>query len=185
MKKTFLAFLFVSLVSVGMASAGSIGENFEAAGLSFSAGGHYYNTFDGYSSYSVHGGVDFYVVNNLAFGVGVSYRGNTYDAGKLSVNGDINFAIVPNPRASTGFVFLSGMDLGYTWDFEDSYGYGYLTPWIRANFFVAPRIAPFIRLEAISVYFDDNSYTDLIGTYFYVGFGISFYKPTKDVVLTR
>lgn len=185
MKKILLVLLGIAFLSVGALSAETIGENFEAAGLQIYGGGSYYNNLDSYSSYSIGAGANFYVFDNLGFGAGVNYSGNTTGDSDLRISGNVNYAIVPNPGAPQGLAFQGGLSLSYNMDLEASSNYLSLYPWLRANFFVKPRIAPYIYVEGVSFRFDDNEFTDVVNTYVYVGFGLSFFHARKDIVLIK
>ena len=90
--------------------------------------------------------------------------------------GDLEYSLVMDPSAASGFVTDFGVNVGYR-NGNTTSGYVYTYPYIRAKYHVTPTIAPYLYVTAVTFNFSPNVY---VSTYLNIGIGVSFVMPTRD-----
>lgn len=184
MKKSLLAIVVLLFIGFVDLAADTIGESYEAAGIQVNANGWYFNNLDGSSSFSLSTGAEFFIVKNLSFGLGLGFSRDSDNTMDANVDSNINYAFVFNPSSSHGFILKTGLNFGMYYNIDDSYTGYFLWPHITAYYHITPRVAPFMRITAVSMRFGE--YVDeIFDTYINLSVGLSYVIPTKDKVLIR
>lgn len=93
-EKVVILVLLSLFMFSGIVFADNIGENFEAGGIVLSGSGYYYNDLEDYWAFSFHPYMEFFLVDNLAFGIGLDIYRNFYEQDEIGFNGGISYTIL-------------------------------------------------------------------------------------------
>ena len=125
--------MLLTTLSVGMVTAGNIGENFEGGGIAFKGSGYFtFNPgqiFDTsqpgyYLNINIQPGIAFLIADYMELGVGSSFsyireqvnKRNFFNSIELGVWTQLGMYIVPTPRLTSGIVFSIGPKIGMNWE---------------------------------------------------------------------
>ena len=179
-------FIIVSLLTLSgfVVCADNIGENYEGGGTVFGGSGYIYLSLDGYWSVSVNPWADFLLADGVAVGLGLDTYMNSNGQWGDSLHPSVSFVFGYDPDATSGPAhrvgLRSGFGLGGTTFSDVSFDFGWIEPYYTFYYFVTPRIAPYLQLQALTVGFVGGITLDI---YVRLGFGMAFHMPNKDRVL--
>lgn len=189
MHNRMIMILIFCLITAGV-SAQTVGENFEAGGVVVSLSGYYFNNLvdedEGDREWELKVSPNFsvFVVDSLALEAGAFlHLEEKYDEfNYLTVKFGASYSFVSDSYRQAGLVPSLGADAYiYTGAYDQLSGYQ-IIPFFKLMAFVQPRVAPFIRLEAIRLNFDDDRrFPD--EPYLNLEFGIGFHFPNKELSL--
>ena len=184
--KRFLIVVFVLAVSGLAVCADSIGENYEGGGTIYGGSGSIFLNLDGVWSVTLDPYVSFLLADDFAAGLGLdTYLKSNGDKG-LSLLPSVSFVFGYDPDATTGPAHQVGLRSGLRMrgnsGTEFSLHSGWIEPYYTFRYFIAPRIAPYVQVEAVTLNFVGGITLD---TYVRLSFGMSFHVPNKDAVISN
>ena len=184
--KRFLIVVFVLAVFGLAVCADSIGENYEGGGTIYGGSGSIFLNLDGVWRVTLEPYVNFLLADDLAVGLGLdTYLRSNGDKG-LSLLPSVSFVFGYDPGATTGFAhevgLSSGLGMRGNSGSEFSFNSGWIEPYYMFRYFIAPRIAPYVRVTAVTLNFVGGITLD---TYVSLGFGMSYHVPNKDAVISN
>ncbi len=211
-KKSLIASL---LLLVSMICFADIGENYKKSGLIISGSGSIYNNFGrifaddseyNYFSFSLYPSFDYFIVDNFSIGFVAGLRISNYietdgtnqgNDFEISLGANTQYSIVNNPDRDSGFVPSIGTSVDFSIiPVSDAYQYFKinmnLTPYVRFNFFLNDRLAPFISTFAnmsflLAWNYEDGTAVDYVFSENIqlnagISFGISFFIPNNKKI---
>lgn len=179
MKRLLVVVVVFCCLVIGV-GADTIGENFEGGGVVIGGSGYFYTNLSGYWEFRVAPWMDFLVYDGFAPGLGVSFYTDSDGDLTIGITPDVSYTFGYNPDATSGLAHTVG--LSSSMQFSGGSTWVSLYPWYRLYYFVAPRIAPYLYLEAVSLQLSGGV---SFNTYIYVGFGMAFLLPNQDRVISN
>lgn len=183
MKKGLILVLLVLAVAFS-ATAQTIGENFEGGGAIVGGSGSFFADLDGFWFFSASPWVEFLVSDGLSVGTGVGAYVNSAGTLRFNVSPYLALYFGYDAEAESGPVHQVSVNSNVEYEIsEDDSSFGiFLTPRYRFNYFFTPRIAGYLQASAVSLALVDA--VD-VSTYLSVQFGLSFYLPNRDIVVSN
>ena len=196
MKRLSCFFMLLVLFTAFVSAQNSIGENFEAGGLVVGGSGYFYTNLEGYFAAGASPYFEVLAADGLAVGVGLDLDADADTAGAGFQDFDLRFdawlefvtgyrATAPSGPASAIGVTLS---LDYLTDLQlgDTVVGAVLWPHYTFYYFVAPRVAPYVRIRGFRLYFGDYSWEAFTADlYLDITIGLSFHHANKDIAIGR
>ena len=181
MRRTVIVVMVILGVAT-MASAQTIGENFQGGGIVVGGNGYVYTDLESYWSARVSPFMDYLIQDGIAAGAGASLFIDSASTLQISVTPNASFAFGYDPAAETGLAQRVSVDAGVTYysDVDTQFTSVSLTPRYRLMYFLSPRIAAYGDLSAVSLQLFE---TFNLSTYAQIAFGLSFHLPNADRVV--
>lgn len=186
MKKMIILFLLLTGLIINGIIAQSIDENFNAGGIQIGGNGQYYNDLENTTIFTITPEINIFPIDFLSFGFSTQVSYFTYKNERSPAiyifSGNVEYTFLVNSNENFGFAVQPGISAGI----EPLNDYNNITPYLRVLYFLSPRIAPYIKISAISFHFGDlyarNDKNVMV--FLDVKFGMSFFIPTKDKTIS-
>lgn len=183
MRRTVIV-VMVILGAATMASAQTIGENFQGGGIVVGGSGYVYSDLESYWSARVSPFMDYLVQDGVTVGAGASVFMDSASTLQISFTPNASFVFGYDPAAETGLAQQVSVNAGVTYysDADTQFTSVSLTPRYRLMYFLSPRIAAYGELSAVSLQLYE---TFSLSTYARIAFGLSFHIPNADRVVVN